>query len=347
MKSLKQLYQEAYKETFTPPHKQYARNQSIDLIKIIAMYGVLAIHSAQFQYIHYFYGCMAIPLFFMVTGYLQLGREKVSITYCPSKITRILRFSLIFLTLVWLFYGFILHSEVISLKSLLLFWFNSFLCRGGYSVFWFLGALIIIYLFLPILNKWYINNFKLFIIFSSSCIFIMTLVFIEYLIHYKYGWFSEQKLPQTLRFYNYFGYFCLGGLIKKGHFKNLGNLPLVCFMLVVNYIFQEWFQAYSDGNHGDCFYCTLPLIILCISIFQFCIKLNIKNSNIIREFSKLFIPIYVLHMLILQITSRWVLFLGLPQLSEKIVNFLVLAIVVTVVSWVLMKFKVFQKFFSI
>ena len=75
------------------------RNLSIDFIKTIAMLGVICLHTT-YQYIQpgtfgladvlYESAVISIPLFFMVSGYLLLGRENLSYKYSLNKILKIL-----------------------------------------------------------------------------------------------------------------------------------------------------------------------------------------------------------------------------------------------------------------
>lgn len=76
------------------------RIQSVDLIKIIAMICVMGLHSAGAFVSHdndNFWGNVvgrisvcAIPLFFMVSGYLLIGRDNVSYQYSLKKIISII-----------------------------------------------------------------------------------------------------------------------------------------------------------------------------------------------------------------------------------------------------------------
>ena len=67
------------------------RNLSIDLIKIIAMLGVVCLHSTH-SYINtaigmvmYSTAVISIPLFFIVSGYLLIGKECIDYQYVIKK----------------------------------------------------------------------------------------------------------------------------------------------------------------------------------------------------------------------------------------------------------------------
>ena len=125
------------------------RNQSIDLVKIIAMVMVVRMHVCFNQSLasnwpfDFVFGILtpAIPLFFMVSGYLMQGKMP-TYKYVFRKILNILKYVYTFI---------IISSIVMSAKSghlpkwnILYEWF---LQRGPYSIFWYLGAMIYIYIY--------------------------------------------------------------------------------------------------------------------------------------------------------------------------------------------------------
>lgn len=69
------------------------RNHNIDLIKIFAMIGVVELHcpsvfaGREFDFVGQFYRffVVSIPLFFMVSGYLLLGRKNINLRYSMKK----------------------------------------------------------------------------------------------------------------------------------------------------------------------------------------------------------------------------------------------------------------------
>ena len=98
----------------------------------------------------YYIGVFAIPLFFMVNGYLQLRKDEIKYSYCIKKIAKIIAIVLVWNIIIAIPY-FVLKGESknIILESIK----NLFLQKGYYNHFWFLGTLIIIYLLLPVLVK--------------------------------------------------------------------------------------------------------------------------------------------------------------------------------------------------
>ena len=83
------------------------REKWLDCIKIIAFFLVVTLHTVRagltegrnnIGLILFYLGVFAIPLFFMVNGYLQLRKEKISYKYCLKKIIRIF-----IIVLIWNF----------------------------------------------------------------------------------------------------------------------------------------------------------------------------------------------------------------------------------------------------
>lgn len=101
------------------------------------------------------WGLTGVPLFFMVSGYLTLGKD-VSCAYIIRKIYQIIRFVACFSFLYWLTFA-IKHMDfnIIPLLKGCVF---SFVNRGYFPWFWFLGSMSIIYISLPVLNCFFPIN---------------------------------------------------------------------------------------------------------------------------------------------------------------------------------------------
>lgn len=164
-----------------------SRNRNIDLIKVISMIFVMGLHSRGYfcEYPIYDFGyylihsvCgLAIPLFFMVSGYLLLGRNKnTDYSYSLKKIYAIVRFMFIITTLYYSAYAVMKGS--FYLKDYVTITFGSLLQYGTFGVFWYFGAMICIYLIYPIVNKLYNNSFKQFLIGVGFLSFICCNIFI-------------------------------------------------------------------------------------------------------------------------------------------------------------------------
>ena len=162
---------------------QQNRNLSLDLIKFIAMCGVIALHSTM-QYINpnyfsaadviYDLGIIAMPLFFMVSGYLLIGRENVTYSYAFRKIWGIIRFvaiiTLTFSTLYCIKNGF-------SLTPFISIFCGAFVQKGAFSVFWYFGAIILCYLLLPLISRLFHSNARCYALTTLTLFVICSVVF--------------------------------------------------------------------------------------------------------------------------------------------------------------------------
>lgn len=122
---------------------QKNRNISLDLLKVLACIGVVLLHTTMggfketgswnlLAYLYYL-GTYSIPLFFMVNGYLLLGKREITYPYILQKVKWILITVSSWNIIVWLFkrdfafnpikkiVGSLLKKRVFL--SVLVFWF--------------------------------------------------------------------------------------------------------------------------------------------------------------------------------------------------------------------------------
>lgn len=276
---------------------------SVDFLKVFATILVIRLHtgiSSQYPaYTYYLAGC-AVPIFFMVNGALILNRPTVSWNYALAKIGKILR-----LTLLWsILFTFMIFILKHKWSNPILFLINSFLQRGGIGNFWFLGALMLIYLLLPKLHKTFNHNkFK-----ALSLILFLGLicVFIEVLSIYFFLQGRDtiaKMIPQVFRIWTWLFYFCLGGIIFKylPIIKNKITFQIrLIFLMIMSFVagplqyllVNQWYKYYSPEYAFD-----NPVIILWnISIFIFFTLLN-ENKLVLKtaRLSQLTFGIYIIH----------------------------------------------------
>lgn len=184
------------------------RNMSIDVIKIIAMLGVIMLHTTHDFMYHdgldiasfmYKSSVISIPLFFMSSGYLLLGRNNITYNYTLKKIIGILRYMAFFCVCYWLI------KQNFTFNSLWNIFWGSFNVEGPFFVFWYFGAMIIIYLLLPFINYIYLYFKKAYYL---SIIFLLV---IQNIIFSYNSIIGIETAPAALRLYNWLTYFMLGG----------------------------------------------------------------------------------------------------------------------------------------
>lgn len=323
------------------------RNLNLDLIKIIAMVFVVGLHTGTTFYIgnininRYYILTIcgaAIPLFFTVSGYLLLGRNKMDWHYSAKKIGGIVRFVFVVCWVYWLIMLIITqepHWDKLYKDPL-----GAFVMGGTFWQFWYFGAMCLIYILYPFINKLYINKNKLFNLFFILLIFVCAIVYLLNL--YLPGVF-EKKMPPSFRVWNWLMYFCLGGIIKKHSIKIgwkwvfLLAIAYCIQLAIVKHINPKMFK--SDYNFAS------PLTLLYIyCLFQALNHLNVQRiNNSITLLSPLFLPVYTIHPFFIYNTQtfRHTFHAGYP------IYWMLITIVSIATSWVIMQTKVGKWVFRI
>ena len=214
------------------------RNINLDLIKVLACIGVVLLHTTMVGFKEtgswnllaylYYLGTYSIPLFFMVNGYLLLGKKEITYPYILQKVKWILTIVSLWTIIVWLFKR---DFTVNPIKKII----GSLLQKGYFSQFWFFGALILIYLCLPILRK-FLNSKRSYLYILSF--FVATGLIFE-LVNIILQMPLQSYVIQTFRLWTWFFYYILGGLIaqfdkefiKKG-IKRWMKIASVLLMLI-------------------------------------------------------------------------------------------------------------------
>lgn len=284
------------------------RNLSIDLIKVLAMFSVLALHSfgasMEWRLANIFYesAVIGIPLFFMVSGYLLIGKQTVDIIYVFNKIYNILRL-IVILSIIW-WTGVSIGSGHFYIVNFTWIFKGAFIQNGPLWICWYLASMIIIYSLLPLLNKLFVYQSYWYTLFFFGVIE----AFVFYLNIRIHG---EQNVIQTFRLWNWLFYFLLGGGIKKLQMSININLQfvkyLIVLLLIMNIIFQETMKPMINSPYCEYFYCSFPVIFLSVSIFLFITNVKMSNFYICRfvKFcSPLFLSVYLFHPLFLDVHTK-------------------------------------------
>lgn len=86
-----------------------------------------------------------VPLFFMVSGYLLLGRKGTTYKYVAHKIWAIVRYIAAVCILYWIVMA-LIHWDYAQVKNCASEFVNTFMLRGPFTPFWFLWTMAVIYL---------------------------------------------------------------------------------------------------------------------------------------------------------------------------------------------------------
>ena len=288
------------------------RNINLDLIKVLACIGVVLLHTTMFGFKEtgswnlsaylYYLGTYSIPLFFMVNGYLLLGKKEINYSYVLQKVKWILIIVSSWTIIVWLFKR---DFTVNPIKKIV----GSLLQKGYFSQFWFFGALILIYLCLPILKK--ILNSKRRYLYILSVLLVIGLIF--ELANIVLQMPIQTYVIQTFRFWTWFFYYILGGLvaqfdkdiIKKG-FKRWMKIVAVLLMLISPVILFFLAKTIYHNFFAEYFYDILFVKIVSLGIFLTVLTLSLENtkSKWIISLSNQTMGVFIVHTYVMKVLEK-------------------------------------------
>lgn len=279
------------------------RNANLDLIKCIACIGVVGLHAVGMSNYTIYYLCdCGVPLFFMVNGYLLLSREKIDYAYAFRKIFHILKVVFLWNLLIAIPVLIFRHKIVNPFRLS----FDSLLQKGYLWHFWFFGALIMIYLLLPLLHHFF--GGKIFhhriccFILMCICLTMNTLSMIK-------GYPLHMFIPQPFRLWTWLFYFLLGGLFayvpaRIHTFSPMFHGILLLLFTVINNTAEKRIGLYLIGNRlAEYFYDDFTSIIWYVLLFTFLLRLPIKEklAGCICNISSLTMGIFIVHPILLAV----------------------------------------------
>jgi len=332
--------------------KPTERNLGLDLVKIFATIAVIGLHTVATKYsrvniiAYCLCGC-AMPLFYMVNGYLTLTKPKINYLYSINKIKNILM-----LTLVWnilsILFDFIKTTKIKDFPVDIL---GPYIQKGVMYQFWFLGTLIMIYSMLPLLKYIFDRpkfRWTLFALLFLICTAITVLSVVTKAPFIK-------PVPQPFRLWTWLFYYFLGGIFKQHqdkimrflHFK-LHAVLLVVFTLAY-VLYQDRFFADAIKNRlAEYTYDSLAIMLWVSALFLFFLRLNInakpKLASVVSFLSPLMFGCYIVHvpyvtLLVTKLTTLWNINFGL-------LNFGAVLLISMVIVFLLRKIKIVNKYLS-
>ena len=284
----------------------------IDFCKITAMFLVIILHTVcngikdnqkNLSILIYYFGTFAIPLFFMVNGYLQLNKIK-DYKYAMKKI-----FKIFLVCIIWnipiIIIKLVFDGEKLNIISNV---FLNYIQKGYFWQFWFLGALILIYIFLPLFQKLF-NRTDKYKIFTIVLIIVSSLVDIFNIINNNFfgNDIIKNSVPQVFRIWTWITYFFIGGLIKKDDtLKKLNNKKLFTITFIL--LFITVLYAYNLSNilysslYAENLYDNFIVIVTTFFIFNCFSRIHISNK-LITDIGTLNMGVYIIHPTIIKIFS--------------------------------------------
>lgn len=317
------------------------RNLSIDLIKIVAMFGVISLHcnmerlDNHVAFVISRVSGISIPLFFMVSGYL-LNKKECNWSYSMKKIVGIVKF--VFLCCLTFWIGHVIHHQEFDL-SLISIFLKSFIEKGPFWMFWYFGAMCLLYLLLPLL-KWADKRWDYF--YPKLFVCLLCVDFVVFIVTFAYRW--EYDVIQSFRLWSWLTYFSLGSIIHKYNI----HISVNTFVILASALLFVVFVYYSRKNiDGIEYFFTTPLCMMYASLFFVKIhSLHIQNSLMISRLSSLFLPVYTIHYFVIKafrniITTQYI------GIWTPLFDYLAITMITLLVCYMVMEVPMAKRFFRI
>ena len=285
------------------------RNISLDLIKCIACIGVVGLHSVGMVNYTIYYLCgISVPMFFMVNGFLMFSKEKIDYKYSLIKILQLVKIIVLW-NMIMILPVIILRHKLINPITQCL---KSVLQQGYLWHFWFFGALILIYLLLPILHGLLKDRLMLHLI---ACI-ILGIICVGISVYSMIAGYSlVAYVPQTLRLWTWLFFYLFGGLCQRINITDMltanfniyvhGGL-LVIVAIINNIAIKKIGVFLTHTRIADYYYDNFSSILFYTLIFTLLLRIKLKDkaSYIVQKLAPLTMGIFILHPLLLKgITS--------------------------------------------
>lgn len=337
------------------------RDIGLDYLRILACLMVVCIHvSAEsrllvscenfnWSILTFFLAvCRAcVPIFFMVSGYLFLSKSKEKVVFSHILLRYVSRIIIIYV--VWgLFYsalvnmGYFHHVAFIDYIKIIIY---SFIKEPMYHL-WYLVALVIIYMFIPILYRLVhdiLNHY------DYKCICICLVLSIIFL-----GIVSKDNHNLSVNsLISYVLYFLLGYYLYMLNTKKGRVWLLICIFIVsvgiVSYVnIDSAFQSMNNNTSLLFSYNSLFTCLEAICLFKLFIHRKIINMNKLRfiEISKNTLFVYIFHIfMIMFLNTQFNLLyrVSCHPVVGVIVSVSVIFMICEIISYILRKLDFIKK----
>lgn len=317
-----------------------------DVLKLVAIFLVVVIHVIALYRDKYFYTNVkyytvltfidsftriAVPIFFMITGTFMLSKttEKYS-TYFKKRIPKLL----IPFFLISIFYYVYECNKVgapLNIKDFIL----AFLNNDIKYHFWYMYAIILIYLIIPFLQTLVksLDRKKLFNL--IVIIFILSNVFnTVYLLtnRYGYGMLKAFTLPSIFAYINclFIGHYLHTYEITKNKKIILGILSIICICLMP--IADHFF---INGYRNDEMLLVTSIFPIIPSVFAYIFAKDIcenkKENKLISKISPCILYIYMIHVYIIEKLEKDLYKYWTPN---RFIGNILRLIIVTIISFI-------------
>lgn len=199
---------------------------------------------------------------------------------------------------------------------------------------------------MPLLSKILHNNLLHYFLIVSVFFIACIIIFCQTLISPTEGVaICEFYVPATFRLWYVMFYFMLGGWLSYMP-KLKVSIAYLVFIIIVALFHKEYLDDCINSEYASLFYSSPIVMLLCLTIFTFIINLKIVNNTFLIEVSRLFLPVYTIHMFVIGVVGRFIPDTITPSLGAFIMWSLVSLISISL-SFFIMKIPFANKIFKI
>lgn len=273
------------------------RADNIDILKAICAFLVVCIHVPFPGVIGEYFTALtriAVPIFFMITGYFYLDVEEKNGEERQIKKIFKLVLEANMLYFLWDFFYAVLSRNMSSFTStftiknfLKLIVFNESPLKGH---LWYLGAILYVLMIVRVINKW---KFRM----CFSVVFPF-LLFGDLILGKYSVLLLGREFPYVLvRNFFFVGipYFCIGQLIRKGFLHKVKKNVLVILMIafLLTSLLERFVLVSLNANATRDHYISTTL--LAVTVFLFVLKCQWNNKTLVAIGRKYSTWLYILH----------------------------------------------------
>ena len=282
------------------------REYGLDLLKVFACLGVVSLHtllrgSGALNMLIARLSVTAVPLFIMVSGYLMMCHPNMDYRYALRKVGRIL-----LVCFCWEFLHAVAHFVVYrEIRPFVQSFVLDFFQKGLFYHFWYMGALILLYLLMPLANclfKYSVRVYRyilLFLCVANSALNLSILMS---------GYDFLSAIPQSLHIWFWLEYALLGGLLARDQDARAWICARVTpvRMILAMVLMVAGIQLLK-GIRGEMSYGFLPIQLASVAIFAGALKIRFgKNAQKLLWVSSLTMGIYIMHPFVLAVLNKFV-----------------------------------------
>ena len=288
------------------------REYGLDLLKVFACLGVVAIHTLNINkgllnMIFAMSATLSIPIFLMVGGYLMLKRPGFSWRYALKKVMTIL-----LVCLCWEALHAAAHYMVYrEVRAFVQSWAMDFFQQGLFYHFWYMGALIFMYLAMPLVEQLMQRSSAVYrnVLIGLGCFNAVTDLILTLT-----GNRILMSVPQSLRLHFWLFYAMLGGWIARNP-EPIAKLrsglklwhTLAAVAVMIPYVRYVGLYAYG-GADLELFYGSILVQITGFLVFVYGqgLKLSEITGKWIVRLGSLTMGIYIMHPFVLAVLNKFV-----------------------------------------